>query len=316
MLNGNRFRLCLEASRSPRDYGKYEKMRREIWGDLDDHMSGSRNMMCENIFHEGGSLFIAAFAEGPRNKGGRKDSRPAGFSYGFVGIDDKKTGYRDRRNVHFYSQYTGVLRKFQGCGLGRRIKEFQKDTLLNLFGITVVICTFDPLTGVNARRNIHRFGMDISEYRESPYGAFGGLLNRKDVPCDRFLARWDLTRKKKTKDNDKKYAVSSVKTVLSSRLVSVAGKRGKTLMEIPHEENAPSGSGLLYVEIPPDFYRMIRETDVKEPEVRRIPLDWRMATRRVFKALFEKGYRIIDFITTTREGRRKNGYVLKAPRYK
>ncbi|MCK7519533.1 MAG: hypothetical protein MZV64_18285 [Ignavibacteriales bacterium] len=28
-------------------------------------MSSSRNMMCENIFHEGGSLFIGAFAEAP-----------------------------------------------------------------------------------------------------------------------------------------------------------------------------------------------------------------------------------------------------------
>jgi predicted GNAT superfamily acetyltransferase len=41
---------------------------------------------------------------------------------------------------------------------------------------------------------------------------------------------------------------------------------------------------------------MLRETDVADPEVRRIPVDWRMATRAVFLDLFARGYRVVDFL--------------------
>jgi predicted GNAT superfamily acetyltransferase len=40
---------------------------------------------------------------------------------------------------------------------------------------------------------------------------------------------------------------------------------------------------------------MLNETDVEDPKVRRIPVEWRMQTRRVFQHFFRKNYRIIDF---------------------
>jgi predicted GNAT superfamily acetyltransferase len=67
---------------------------------------------------------------------------------------------------------------------------------------------------------------------------------------------------------------------------------------------------VLLVQVPLDFYRMLRETDVADPAVRRIPVDWRQAAREVFLGLFARGYRVVDFL---KAGGRvsRNFYVLK-----
>ena len=62
-VRDKRFLLRVETSRDPEDYRIYEDLRNEIWDFPDDHLAGTRNMMCENVFHEGGSLFIGAFVE-------------------------------------------------------------------------------------------------------------------------------------------------------------------------------------------------------------------------------------------------------------
>jgi predicted GNAT superfamily acetyltransferase len=54
---------------------------------------------------------------------------------------------------------------------------------------------------------------------------------------------------------------------------------------------------------------MLRETDVEDGAVRRIPLEWRLQTRQVFQTLFKKGYRVVDFLGVAGESR-ANFYVL------
>jgi predicted GNAT superfamily acetyltransferase len=56
---------------------------------------------------------------------------------------------------------------------------------------------------------------------------------------------------------------------------------------------------------------MLQETDVAAAEVRRIPFEWRMKTREVFKNLFKRNYKVIDFRHVEREERRRDFYVLK-----
>src|SRR5512136_992206 len=193
-VKDRRFLLRVETSATSSDYAMYEDLREEVWGFPDDHMSSVRNMMCENVFHEGGSLFIGAFTE-TEDGGFRPEANYlVGFVYGFVGVRDKSVGYRDPKNLRFYAQYAGVRQAFQSYGLGILLKEYQREAVLGLLGVSTIICTYDPLTGVNANRNIHYFGMDVLEYRVATYGEYGGHLNRLDVPTDRFLMSWDLGR--------------------------------------------------------------------------------------------------------------------------
>ncbi|MCP2605256.1 hypothetical protein NLC29_03785, partial [Candidatus Aminicenantes bacterium AH-873-B07] len=216
-IKGKKFLLKVEISDKHEDYLKYEELRNEIWDYPEDNLPGSRNMMCENFFHEGSSLFIAVYKEDEKGDFSKQDSSHlVGFSYGFVGVKDKKIGFRDLENLWFYSQYTGVKENYQHYGLGILIKEFQKEKLIDLFGIYLVTCTYDPLTGVNAYRNIHYFGMEVLEYRVAAYGEFGGRLNREDVPCDRFFMLWDLRKKVERPDYDLDFLIKNNFIVLSA----------------------------------------------------------------------------------------------------
>jgi predicted GNAT superfamily acetyltransferase len=306
---GRRFLLRVESSAVDGDYQKYEDLRNEIWGFPEDHLAGTRNLACESFLHDGTSLFIGAFAE----DGGRFPldlAHMAGFSYGFVGIRDKEAGFGDAANLRFYSQYAGVRKDYRSFGLGTLIKEFQKEILLGVFRLDQVICTFDPLTGVNAHRNIHHFGMEVVEYRETVYGEFGGNLNRTDVPSDRFLMSWDLRREVRRPDCDPGIIADAKRRVIRAGTRTVAARGGPVGVEAVQDVNPDLDAAGLFVRIPRDFYRMLRETDVDDPDVRRIPFDWRMATRQAFQTLFRRGYEVADFLRAG-EGRAENLYLLR-----
>ncbi|MCP2520448.1 hypothetical protein NLD30_08385 [SCandidatus Aminicenantes bacterium Aminicenantia_JdfR_composite] len=309
---GKKFLLKVETSDRHEDYLKYEKLRNEIWDYPEDNLPGSRNMMCENFFHEGSSLFIAVYKEDEDGGFSKQDySHLVGFSYGFVGVKNKDIGFKKPENLWFYSQYTGVKEDYQHYGLGILIKEFQREKLIDLFGIYLVTCTYDPLTGVNAYRNIHYFGMEVLEYRVAAYGEFGGRLNREDVPCDRFFMLWDLRKQVKRPEYDLNSLIKNKLIVLEANYTKIKGKTTELELEIAGEVNLNIENEFLLVQIPFDFYKMLWETDVENKSIRNIPLDWRLKTREIFLNLFERGYKIIDFRKREIEGKIKDFYVLK-----
>lgn len=308
-LKGKNFLLRVETSAEAADYEKYETMRNEIWGFPEDYLPGPRNLMCENFLHDGSALFIAAFGESPDGLLSPDPAQFVGFSYGFVGLINKGAGFRDPDNLQFYSQYTGVKEAVRDCGLGVALKEFQREVVLGLFGIGTITCTYDPLTGVNAWRNVHHFRMDVLEYRVSTYGEYGGLLNRLDVPSDRFFMSWDLKRNPRRDEAPKKYEITSDRLIVGAAEAETNSRSGRWT----YERVLPAQLGIegnpLFVRIPRDFYAMLQETDVETPAVRQIPVDWRMETRRAFQTFFEREYRVVDFFTTL-DNQRQNFYVL------
>jgi predicted GNAT superfamily acetyltransferase len=310
-VRDKRFLLRVETSHEPEDYRMYEALRNEIWDFADDHLAGTRNMMCENFFHEGGSLFIGAFVEAPGGGFEVDGAHLAGFCYGFVGVRDKEAGFRDPSNLRFYSQYAGVRKVYQSYGLGIQLKEFQREMVLDVLGVSIVICTYDPLTGVNAHRNIHHFGMDVLEYRVATYGEYGGLLNRLDVPTDRFLMSWDLEPKAGRPGYDFEAALAAPQPIIVGHR-KVEGKSSKLELEVVERTDLNVPGDLLLVRIPLDFYKILQETDVADRNVRRIALDWRLASREVFRDLFARGFRVIDFRKAAGQGS-GNYYVLARP---
>jgi predicted GNAT superfamily acetyltransferase len=310
-VRGRRFSIKAEDSNTPSDYLKYEALRNDVWDFPEDHLSGVRNMMCENVFHEGSSLFIAAYAADEDGRLEEDEAHLAGFSYGFVGLKDKKVGYASPANLWFYAQFTAVRPEFQGYGLGIRIKEFQRDVVLDVLGVSTVVCTYDPLTGANAYRNVHHFRMTVVEYRAAAYGEYGGRLNRADVPTDRFFMSWDLRIAPRQGNSiDRQAPPDPERSVVAVAERVVAGRSGPVGLEIAagfHRERARDHA---FVRIPRDFYLMLRETDVEDPSVRRIPVDWRRTTRDAFQTLFADGYAVVDFLSVRGE-KPSNFYVLK-----
>lgn len=303
-LKGRRFLFRVEDSDSPTDYLKYEELRNTVWECPQDSLPGGRNMMCENYLHDGSSLFIGVFVEDEKGILKATGERLVGFSYGFVGLKDKGLGFGYSKNLQFYSQYNAVRAGYRGMNLGILLKDFQGKQVRDRLGIETITCTFDPLTAVNAYRNIHHFSMDVLAYRTDIYGEFGGVLNRLDVPRDRLFISWDLNKKGRKPDTDLRKWLKPEHSVIETERVVVPGKSGPIELEVIRKVRSSLDRDLLLVETPADFYLMLQETDVSDKTVREIPVDWRLKTRKVFQGLLEKGYRVSDFCRTKTTPRR------------
>jgi len=153
--------------------------------------------------------------------------------------------------------------------------------------------------------------MDVVEYRDAFYKDFIGLLNREDVPCDRFLISWDLRKDIQRPEYDLDDLIDSGYFALEAGTEEVKGRSGVLRLEVVKDLNLDLDHEFLLVEIPVDFYRMLRETDVAEDKVRSIPVEWRMTTRQVFKTLFNRKYKIIDFKHVKKDESKRDFYILK-----
>jgi len=310
---GKRFLLFVEKSKDEEDYAKYERLRREVWGDPYDNLSCPRNMASENFFNDGSSLFIGIYAGDEKGNILRDTAHFIGFAYGYVGVIDKNTAYDKTSNLNFYSQYAAVQKNYRNLKLGFFLKLYQKKIVQDLFHIDSITCTFDPLTGVNAYRNIHKLGMEVIDYKISFYKGFSGLLNRSDIPSDRFLALWRLSRKKEKADYDLDSLLQAKVLAVSSSKKKISGEKGEITLQVSHEMDRNAFKSLkpyVLIEIPYDFYGMIRDTDASEEKIRRIPLDWRIRTRMAFTELFKAGYRIVDFRCKKTSRGNRSFYVL------
>jgi predicted GNAT superfamily acetyltransferase len=306
---GRVFKIKIETSSRPEEYAKYDRLREAIWRFPEDHLAGTRNLMCENFINDGSTLFLPVYAVASSGRMVEDEEHLVGFTYGFIGIRDKSLGFTSPGNLFFYAQYAGVRPGFEGFGLGVWMKECQREVVLG-WGIDEVVCTFDPLAGVNARRNIHHFGMTVREYREATFGSFGGRLNREDIPTDRFFMSWDLNKPAAGPETGESGFPPDARRMFAVADVRVRGRSGEFDFEVVRSESPEGDDRFVLVRIPTDFYLMLRETDVDDPAVRRIPLDWRLRTRRAFLELFGRGYRIVDFIRG--DGPRpENAYLLE-----
>ncbi len=310
---GRRFLFTVETSDRGEDYLKYERMRMDIWEDQDDHLAGARNLVSENFLFDGGSLFIAVYEEARAGGFTREPEHLAAFAYGYVGVKDKAVAFRDPENLVFYSQYAAVRPDLQAGGLGIRLKEFQAEQVKDRLGVRVITCTFDPLAGVNAYRNIHLFGMKVLAYKDAYYQGFSGRLNRLDIPSDRLLVSWNLDnpRARSREGVDLPGLLQSGVGLVCTESVRVRGKSGELDLRVAEGLQLETTQDQVLIEIPYDYYTMLRETDVSDAQVRQIPITWRKLTRRVFHDRFAAGYRVVDFQYLEEEAGKRDFYVLR-----
>jgi len=312
-LKGKKFLFKVESSQDLSDFDKYEKLRLDIWGDPRDTLAGVRNLGVENYFHDGSNCLISVYTEDAEGNVEEDASHLVGFAYGYVGVKDKSLGFREVENIIFYSQYVGVKKEYQSYSLGVLIKKFQKKVVTDLYGLSTITCTFDPLVGVNAYRNIHLLRMKVGEYRASWYQNYAGKLNRMDVPADRLSILWNLKEKSQTLRYDLKKLMESDHLVVQSEVCEIAGKSGPLRADLVRPANLDVEYDFLLIEIPFDFYTILQETDVPDESIRRIPRDWRMETRKAFQELLRRGYRVLDFNYLKTEERTRDFYIMIGP---
>jgi len=196
-----------------------------------------------------------------------------------------------------WSHMLGVVPAAREKGLGLRLKLAQRDRARQL-GIGVIEWTYDPLQAANAHLNFTRLGTVVEEYEENIYGDSSSALHR-GTPTDRFIAIWNLD----APHVERRLAPGGLGLV-----------RDASLREAPLVNPSVEGGRLrpgpaalsltdrrVLVEIPAGFTELQKE----DPG---LALEWRMATREIFRTYFSRGYRVVDFFLS-REARRGH-YVL------
>ena len=109
------------------------------------------------------------------------DGRMVGASVAFFAAPGE-------RSMH--SHLTGILPEFRSLGLGRLLKQHQREWALER-GVGRITWTFDPLVARNAHLNLTVLGTRAVEYLVDHYGPMDDGLNRDDQ-SDRILVSWEL----------------------------------------------------------------------------------------------------------------------------
>jgi chorismate synthase len=183
------------------------------------------------------------------------DDALIGFVFGL-------TGLRHGRLVH-WSHMLAVHPELRDHGIGRRLKEFQREQVLAL-GVEIMNWTFDPLVARNAHLNLNRLGVQVEEYVPDMYGDTGSQLHR--FGTDRFIVSWRLT------DSGLRPESPSV-GLASLPLVELgaAPTAARVRIEMPHDVEA------MFVAAPDEAVR------------------WRERTRAAFQSCVSRGYRVEGF---------------------
>ena len=152
------------------DYDACVRLQRETWGEhFVDVVPATILMVSQRV----GGVSAGAFDAG---------GRLLGFVFGISGI-------RDGELVH-WSDMLAVRPEARGAGLGRRLKHFQRDQLLER-GIRRMLWTYDPLVARNANLNLNSLGARPVEYVVNMYGDTRSPLHA-GLDTDRFIVEWRL----------------------------------------------------------------------------------------------------------------------------
>ena len=122
-------------------------------------------------FVHNGSYFVGAFS----------GNEILGATFGFIGING---------GTHLHSHMAAVVPQSRDIGVGAMMKNHQYGWARER-KIPFVSWTFDPLVRRNARFNISKLGVEISDYFQDFYGPMTDLVNAGDH-SDRLMVKWNI----------------------------------------------------------------------------------------------------------------------------
>lgn len=227
-------------------------------------------------------------------------ARMVGFVYSLPGI---KAGKPTQ-----WSHMLGVIGEFRNDGLGRRLKILQRERTIAM-GLDLIEWTYDPMQALNAHLNFTKLGVVVDEYEVNVYGTSNSPLHAGN-PTDRFVAEWHI----REPHVERRLAfpetrAGAARIPLRARDVSDAEAANSLRPAGRWPECADVRLALnsrrVLVHIPMGFSEML----IDAPE---LALAWRLATREIFTAYFDRGFRAVDFLLDRPAGR--GAYLLEAGR--
>lgn len=201
------------------------------------------------------------------------ENRMIGFVFGM-------TGLKNGRPVH-WSDMLAVRREARDSGLGRRLKEYQRDTVRDL-GVDEIYWTYDPLVAKNAYLNLSKLGAVPVEYVPEMYGGETDSDLHRGVGTDRFVVCW---RPSAARSDVPSAEADQPNRVLGSPILNPLDPRGAPTIR---SEVDYAVEPYLRVQIPLE----IQEVQATSAE---LAWKWRETTREAFLTSFSLGYVVTRF---------------------
>jgi predicted GNAT superfamily acetyltransferase len=220
-----------------------------------------------------------------------QEGRLLGFVFGMTGVE--------RGELVHWSHMLAVVEEARNLGLGRRLKELQRD-LLAQRGVQRIYWTFDPLVGRNAHLNLNRLGARVREYVPDMYPGTGSKLH--NFGTDRFVVMWPVASGapvERPGAGRRAYAPAELLPLLAQ--APIVNTRGEGE---PVEEVAEETSPRVRVEVPADLEPLLHSRGDTV-------LRWRYSTRAAFLWYLGRGYTVSGYFCDRLPGRCY--YVLSAP---
>ena len=217
-----------------------------------------------------------------------------GFVYSLPGIKHGKTTQ--------WSHMLGVLEEHRNDGTGRQLKLLQRERTLAM-GLDLIEWTYDPMQALNAHLNFTKLGVIVEEYEENVYGTSSSPLH-KGNPTDRFVAEWWIAKPHVERRLQGGGAALTLRTdeVADAPAANRATPDGS--WHICDDVNLALDARRVRVEIPMHFTEMLSGAPEKA-------MEWRLATREIFRTYFGRGYRAVDFFLDRPNS--KGAYLLTRP---
>lgn len=237
------------------EYIAVADLQREVWGQESIEIVPPSILMVNQKI---GGIVAGAFL---------KSGELVAFVYGLP-------GFREGQEVH-WSHMLAVKPAWRGHGLGRRLKQFQRE-FVEARDIDIVHWTYDPLESVNAALNLRNLGALPREYVLDLYGKGEKSILHRGIGTDRFILTWFMRPEARALHLSQFYA--------QEVLWEAPAVISDTLTFVPDLQ-----ASVVLVEIPASI-QTLKQNDPDEAR------SWRDATRAAFLHYFGAGFTVIDFI--------------------
>ena len=243
------------------DFRKLLDIQRQVWQHDETDLTPTHQFCITATM---GAIILGAFAG--------KDL--VGFVYSFPAVQDG--------NLSQHSHLLAVLPRFQGYGIGKRLKWSQRDWVLKL-GYDRITWTVDPLQARNANLNIHTLGAITSTYMRNFYGLDSKLNLGPGISTDRFLMEWPIREESVAERRRGRFMALETQSMPKALESGEGGEKA-----LPASPSLNLADTFILAEVP---------ADINAWRGRHEPIaSWQKALRRVLEHYFGRGYAAVDFL--------------------